>query len=83
MMAQAFVPVEVIFRASTITPGLAMALDGEYLTFRYGESWETYHLCAGNAELVACSPRAFPTVGLLEHVRATAQAYAEQLAPAA
>lgn len=83
MMAQAFVPVEVIFRASVTTPGLTMALDGEYLTFRYGENWETYHLRASNAELVACSPRAFPTVAVLEHVRACAQAYAELLAAAA
>lgn len=83
MMAHAFVPVEVVFRASIIYPSLTMALDGEYLTFRHGDNWETYHLRAGDAELVACSPRALPSVELLEHVRATAVAYAELLAAAA
>lgn len=79
-MAHAFVPVEVTFRESIIHPGLFMARDGQYMTFRYEESWETYELRAGDAELVACSPRAFPAVALLEHVRATAVAYAEEYA---
>ncbi len=82
-MSQALFPVEVIIRQNTMQPGLAMVLDRDRLTFRYGEKWETYHLRAGDAELVACSPQAFPTVALLDHVRATALPYANELTAAA